>query len=117
MTSINYLVVIIKILESPRDELIEDNILVTRFRGQLPSSRTTNIIHVTFWGSLSQDISSRYKVGDYIMVEGYISLRNNELLDYGRVPVKKIDLSTRKIYPLYSSTNDSRNIINSTSDY
>lgn len=106
MTSINYIAGIIKILELPRQELLENTILVTRFRGQFPLLRTTQIIELTFWGNLAQDIVSYCKVEDYFLVEGYISLRN-----------KKIHLTALKAYPLYANINDSNNTINYTSDY
>lgn len=112
MTSINYIAGIIKILELPRQELLENNILVTRFRGQLPLLRTTQIIELTFWGNLAQDITSYCKMGDYLLVEGYISLRNKEIFNYSPLPLKKMELTVSKAYPLYANINDSKNTIN-----
>lgn len=117
MTFINYISGIIRILESPRQELLENNISVTRFRSQLPSSRTTNIINVTFWGNLALDISSYYKIGDYIVVEGYISLRNSDVINSSQVAIKKIELTALKIYPLYSNINNPKSLIDYTSGY
>lgn len=109
MTSINYLVGIVKILESPKQEFFDNGILVTRCRGQLPLVRNANIIELTFWGNLAEDIVSYYKAGDYLMIEGYLSLRTNNL-------AKKTEVSVSKVYPLYSDVNNSRNMINYTLD-
>lgn len=117
MTSINYISGIIKILELPRQEVLENNILVTKFRGQLPLLRTTKVIELVFWGNLAQDIMSSCRIGDYLLVEGYISLVNNAISNYNSFPVKKIQLTVSKTYPLYANVNDSTNIINYTSDY
>jgi hypothetical protein len=117
MTSINYLAGIIKILELPTEELLKTNILVTRFRGQLPLLRTTQIIELIFWGNLAQDITSYCKVGDYILVEGYISLQDKEMFGYTSPQLKKIQLAVSKAYPLYADINDSDNTINYISDY
>nr|YP_004376662.1 hypothetical protein FispC_p097 [Fistulifera solaris]BAK19028.1 conserved hypothetical protein [Fistulifera solaris] len=117
MTSINYIAGIIKILELPRQELLENNILITRFRGQLPLLRTTQIIELMFWGNFAQDVTSYCKMGDYLLVEGYISLVKNETLNYSSLPMKKVQLTVSKAYPLYTNLNDSTNTINYTSDY
>lgn len=116
MAFINYISGIIRILELPRQELLENSISVTKFRSQLPLSKTTNIIDVTFWGNLALDIASYYKIGDYIVVEGYISLRNSEVISSSQVALKKIELTALKIYPLYSNINNSKSIIDYTSD-
>lgn len=116
MVFLNYVTGIIKILESPRQQVFENDILVTRFRGELPVPRTRSILNVSIWGNLGQDIASCYKIGDYIMVEGYLSLRNNEVLNSSQVALKKIELSVLKVYPLYSNINNSNNLINYNSD-
>lgn len=100
MASINYIAGIIKILELPTEELLENNILVTRFRGQFPLLRTTQIIELIFWGNLAEDITSYCKTGDYLLVEGYVSLRNQERSNDDSFPIKKIQLSVSKAYPL-----------------
>lgn len=117
MNSVNYITGMIQILESPRQELLENNILVTRFRGQLPSLRSKQIIELTFWGNLAQDVISYCKVADYLLVEGYISLRKKEIASSSPFPSKKIELTVLKAYPLYANIKDSNNTINYISDY
>lgn len=116
MTSINYVLGIIKVLELPRQELLESNILVTRFRAQLPLLRTNEIIEIVFWGNLGQDTISYCQIGDYLLVEGYVSLINKEPVRYSSLPLKKIQLTVSKAYPLYTNLTDSENVINDTSD-
>ena len=117
MTSINYSAGIIKVLELPRQELLQNNISVTKFRGQLASLRTTQIIELTFWDTIAQEIISYCKMGDYLLVEGYISLRNKGISNSNSLPFKKIELTVSKAYPFYTNLNDSKNTINYTSDY
>lgn len=117
MTDINYILGTIKILESPKQELLEDTISVTKFKSQLSLSRTTKIINVTFWGNLALDIATYYKIGDYILIEGYISLRNSKFVHFGKLSPKTIELTVLKVYPLYSDKNDSRSTVNDTSNH
>ena len=117
MTSITYIAGIIKILELPKEELLETNILVSRLRGQLALFRTTEIIELIFWGSLAEDITAYCKIGDHILVEGYLSLQDREISTYNSLPLKKLQFTVSKAYPLYANINDSKNTINYTSDY
>ena len=117
MTSINHIAGIIKILESPFQEVVNDNLSVTRFRGQLPLLRDTQIITVTVWGNLARDVVTHYNLGDYIMIEGYISLRNTDVSNASQLTLKKIELTALKVYPLYSNISDFNSLINYTTDY
>ena len=112
MTSINYIAGIIKILELPTEELLETNILVSKLRGQLALRRPTQIIELVFWGSLAEDITAYCKIGDHILVEGYISLQDKEIVSYNAFPPKKLQLTVSKAYPLYANTNASETTIN-----
>ena len=73
MTDINYAISMVKILEKPRQKVLKGNILVTKFRAQLPQIRNNRIINLVFWGNLAHDVASYYQVNDYIMIEGYLS--------------------------------------------
>ena len=50
MVSTNYIGAIVKIIETPEQKFINNNILVTRFRVQLPQVRKTTIVNLAFWG-------------------------------------------------------------------
>ena len=116
MTSTNYIAGIVKILETPESKLLKNEILVTQFRAQLPQLRNTLIVNLTFWGNLARDITTYYKVNDYIMIEGYISLRNDKVLS-NMVTLKKIELTVLKVYPLYSALNYSDHLTSRTLEY
>ena len=62
----NYFGGSIKVLETPKQKLIKKNISITKFRCQLPQSRTNKIVTAIFWGSLSQDIINYYKVNNNV---------------------------------------------------
>ena len=73
MTDINYAISMVKILEKPRQKVLKGNILVTKFRAQLPQIRNNRIINLVFWGNSAHDVANYYQVNDYIMIEGYLS--------------------------------------------
>ena len=73
MTDINYVISIVKILEKPVTKVLKGNIIVTKFRAQLPQIRNNRIINIIFWGNLAQDVTNYYQINDYIMIEGYLS--------------------------------------------
>jgi single-stranded DNA-binding protein len=53
-------------------------ISITEFRVQLPQIRNTRIVNVIFWGTLARDVAKYYKPNDYILIEGYLSLRDQK---------------------------------------
>jgi len=99
MIDTNYIGGIVKILESPRQKLFTNNIAMTQFRAQLPQARNTCIIHLTFWGNLAVDVESYYKINDYIIIEGYLSLREKQKSNLTSQTSKKIEITVLKIYP------------------
>jgi len=98
MNDTNYIGVVIKILESPKQKFLKNNILVTQFRAQIPQFRNTRIVTLTFLGNLARDIITYYKVNDYLIIEGYISLRNKK-----NSKSKKIEITVLKVYPFLLS--------------
>ena len=47
------------------------------------------------WGNLGQDIIKYYKINDYLLIEGFISLRKKRFDNN-----QQIKISVTKIYPL-----------------
>ena len=92
MTDTNYLSTIVRILETPKEKIIKNNITVTQFRARIPQFRTTRIIKLVFWGKLAHDVAEYYKSNDYILVEGYISLLKKK-------SNKKVKIVVLKVYP------------------
>jgi single-stranded DNA-binding protein len=90
---------IVKILEAPKQQIFNPNIAVTRFRVQFPQVRNTSVVHLTFWGNLARDVASYYKTNDYILIEGYISLRDKKNLNNSISKSKKVEITVLKVYP------------------
>ena len=47
------------------------------------------------WGNLGQDVIKYYKINDYLLIEGFISLRKKRFDNN-----QQIKISVTKIYPL-----------------
>lgn len=106
MTSTNYISSIVKILEIPKQKFLENKIPFTKFRVQLPQVRGSKIIDLMFWGNLSRDVIQYYTINDYIIVEGYVALKDKKTSKYRNLTSKKVEISVLRIYPFFlSSTN------------
>jgi single-stranded DNA-binding protein len=99
MTDINSISGLVKILENPKQQLLNNNILVTTFRVQFPQVRNTCIVHLQFWGNLARDVADYYKINDYILIEGYITLQNKQKIPLNTQMSKKVEIVVLKIYP------------------
>jgi len=100
MSDSNFIGSVAKILETPKQTIINDNIFVTRFRVQFPQVRNNSIVHLKFWGNLARDVAKYYQTNDYILIEGYISLVNSQLSNVTNRTPKKIQITVLKIYPI-----------------
>ena len=106
MTDMNYMGAIVKILETPKQKLINSNILVIKFRAQLPQVRKSRIVKLVIWGKLAHSVLDYYKINDYILIEGYASLRdNNNILNINKKPFKTVTISVLKVYPFLLNYN------------
>jgi len=107
MGDTNYIGGIVKILETPRQKRSnnKDNFIVTKCRAQLPQIRNTQIVNLIFWGTLARDVSTYYKINDYILIEGYLSVRNKSNKSVSASTSKNIEISVLKIYPFLLSYN------------
>ena len=99
MSDTNYIGGIVKILETPKQN-INSNVINVRFRAQLSQVRNTHIVVIVFWGNLARDVSNYYKINDYILIEGYLSLQNKTSSDSLLRSLKNVKITVRKIYPL-----------------
>ena len=99
MGDTNYFSGIIKILEFPQQKLITNNILVTQIKGEITQFRNNEFVLVTFWGNFGDKFKSCYRVNDYIIIEGYLSVQkipNNKLTLKNQ---QKILITCLKAYP------------------
>jgi hypothetical protein len=99
MGDTNYISGIVKVLENPIETVFNKNIPITQFRVQLPQVRNNTIINLVFWGKLSQDIVNYYKINDYIIIEGYLSLQDKKILENS----KNAEITVLKVYPFLLS--------------
>lgn len=94
----NYISCIIQILEIPTIESYDNNIEMVKFRIQLPCARTKVqspiIIDATIWGDLAYDVANYYRVNDYALIEGYLSILANDKNNQGAITI-----NVTKLYP------------------
>jgi hypothetical protein len=98
MRDINYFGGVVKILENPIQNLINNKISVTEFRVQLPQIRNTKIVTLIFWGNLARNVANYYKINDYILIEGYLALPK-------KVNLKEVEITVLKVYPFLLKDN------------
>ena len=105
MSNTNYIGGIVKILETPKQKILKNNLLVTRFRVQFPQVRNNCIVQLTFWGNLARDVATYYRINDYILIEGYLSIidKNNSNQTNSNKLLKKGNITVLKIYPFLLS--------------
>jgi hypothetical protein len=99
MTDMSSVGGVVKILESPKHKIFKDNISTTFFRVQFPQARKASVVHLKFWGNLANDVLNYYKVNDYILIEGYLSLKDKKTLNSPLQKIKKVEITVFKIYP------------------
>ena len=99
MSDMNYVGAIVKILETPKQKYINSNTLIIKFRVQLPQIRQIQVLELICWGTLAESVLDYYKVNDYILIEGYISFRNDNNLTKASKTLKKVTITVLRVYP------------------
>lgn len=96
----NYSTLIIKIIAKPTQSFFDNKISVTELIGKFYQYRNNKftICKVSIWGPLAYDLNKYYKVNDYAIVEGYISVRESVFEDLNLKTT--IEISASKTYPL-----------------
>ena len=105
MSDTNHMGAIVKILESPKNRTIKNKISITKFRAQLPQIRQTRVVDIVVWGNLANDVAKYYNTNDYILVEGYLSLRKLVLSESNRKILKRARFTVTKAYPFILGSN------------
>ena len=107
MSDTNYIGGLVKVLETPKQNIINQNILVTCLRVQFPQVRkncvVNLIVNLKIWGNLARDVATYYKINDYILIEGYLSLSDKPIFNVSNQKLKKIEITVFKIYPFLLS--------------
>ena len=105
MSDTNYIAAIVKILESPKTKTIKKNILVTKFRAQIPQIRKTRVVDIIVWGNLAKDVRKYYHKSDYILIEGYLSFCKFSPPNSNKKLLKRARFTMLKAYPFLFSSN------------
>ena len=103
MGNTNYFCSIVKILENPVQVKINDKISITTFRTELFQIRSNcinQIIFLVFLGKKSDKIKKYCRVNNYILVEGYLSIKEKKSNTLSSKTVKQIIVTVLKVYPI-----------------
>jgi single-stranded DNA-binding protein len=99
----NYVIFAVKVIKNSGQSFFADGTSLTELIVQLPQVRNNNtkvILQVSIWGKLSYDVAKYYQPEDYIIIEGYISLKNINTDNLFNLLDKQVEISVFKLYPL-----------------
>ena len=99
MGDTNYFSGIVKILETPQQCFINNRNVMITFRAEVPQNRKNQMISLVFWGNLGHEVKNFYRVNDYILIEGYISLQNKKRVNILDKNSKQVIITVLKVYP------------------
>jgi len=108
----NYIGAIVKILEIPKHEVVDSKVIVAKCRAQISQTRNIRVVNLVFWSELAIMIINNFKVNDYILIEGYTSIRENKTLTTNKKSFKKVTITVSKIYPFLLNDKSSIRVIN-----
>ena len=100
----NYISCIIRILEIPSEIVHFNEIPFIKFKAEITQIRNyqnTVTVLVKIWGDLSFDLISYYQVGNYLLIEGYISNDFTISLNSVTKYKKNVILTIFQIYPYF----------------
>ena len=104
MGDTNYFSGIVKILENPTSKFINKKTLTTTFRVEIPQIRQNKIVSLVFWGNLANEVKNYYQINDYILIEGYTSIKNKNAPSLNKNS-KKIVITVLKVHPFLLKAN------------
>jgi len=99
----NYVIFAVKVIKNSGQSFFADGTSLTELIVQLPQVRNNNtkvILQVSIWGKLSYDVAKYYQPEDYIIIEGYISLKHINTDSLVNLLDKQVEISVFKLYPL-----------------
>jgi len=99
----NHGIFAVKVIKNSGQCFFADGTSLTELTVQLPQLRKNNIkviFQVSIWGKLSYDVAKYYQPDDYIIIEGYISIRNIDTDRVVNLLDKQVEISVFKLYPL-----------------
>ena len=102
MQSPSYFFGVVKILEKPQKKIFNDKIIILRIRALVPQLRKTKsskIVLLTFWKSLTSDTKNYYQINQYMLIEGYVSVNFKKSLTSIPPTSKKVTITVLKEAP------------------
>jgi len=109
----NYTSFIVKIVGQPQQSFFPDQTSVTEVLvkfAPIRNNKAINIFQISICGKLASDVAKYYQKNDYIIIEGYISLRKNLSNNLIIGSAKQIEISVFKIYPFPLTSDFKKNL-------
>ena len=100
----NYISCIIRILEIPSKIVYFNKIPFIKFKAEITQIRNyqnTVTVLIKIWGNLSFDFIGYYQVGNYLLIEGYISNDFTTSLNSLTKYKKNTTLTIFQMYPYF----------------
>jgi hypothetical protein len=92
---------IVRILETPKLQSLNNNISRIELRAELPQMRnkkSITIIKLVFWGDFTFDVANYYRINDYILIEGYLAYKKEK---QSNRTLKNLEIAVFRVYPLF----------------
>ena len=99
----NYTIFTAKVIQNLGQNFFPNQVTLTQLIVQLPQiskSYPKIILQVFIWGKLSYDVAKYYHPNDYIIIEGYIAIKNKGINSLENLIDKPVEISVFKLYPL-----------------
>ena len=75
MGDTNYFSGTVKILKNPIQRLVKKQTLITLLQVEIFQTHKNKCVLLIFWGNLANKIKASYKKNDYLLIEGYTSIK------------------------------------------
>ena len=102
----NYVSSIVKLLDAPQQINDDQGFLKIEARAQFPQARRSfnhndgsSLVFLTFWGNLNSAVLKWYKPNDYLVIEGYLTVKTKPSFDVNSQVLKCIEINVIKVYP------------------
>lgn len=96
----NSCIFIVKILTAPVQSFFSDNTTVVEAIVEFPklpkqNKQNFDEIRISVWGNLGIDLHKYYRIGDYVIIDGFLSLRSTSDNKLDKEP----EFTVLKLYP------------------